>query len=118
MEKVIYSCNGGLGVILHNENEADFINHESIFVGDRLFLPGDMTDFMGMFIKPIRYAGLLIESESESRKIMCFHTGDDSDLFGKKSYYYCFYKISDSRIFNKYTENSGRDYNWINGQWK
>jgi len=115
MEQVIYSGSGGLGIISKNENEADFIEAKAVSLADKIIEPGSMTDLFGKFTKPIRYAGLLKENEHE---VMCFHTGDIEDIFGKTSYYYCWYKISEYRIFNKYTELSGRDFNWINNQWK
>lgn len=49
---------------------------------------------------------------------MVFYSGEDADLFNKKRFYYCVYWISETRIANKYTWTSARDFNFKNGEWK
>jgi hypothetical protein len=117
MKEVLFSSNGGLGIILQNENEADFIEPKEISLAGCRLIPDQLTDLNGMFLRPIRYAGVQKNPKPEGSVVMCFHTGDHRNLFGTESYYYCFYKISEDKIFTMYSPISGRDYNWINGQW-
>ena len=114
MEKVLYENGGGMGLILTNENESDFINEVSLKLHGIELKPNDFFDLDGLFNHPIRYAGVL----KDEKNVMCFHAGDDENLFEINSYYYCFYWISEHRIANKYKEGTARDLNWINNKWK
>ena len=114
MEKVIYENGGGLGVILINEKEEDFILKKDISLHNEIIQANSFTDLDGRFIGKIRYAGVLIEDES----IMCFHAGDDEDIFEHRKYYYCYHRIDENTIANKYRESTARDFKWINGKWK
>ena len=115
MEKVIYSNKGGLGIILDiDDKEWEFFDNASFKINGWLLMPGGKTTLFGMFDKPARFAGAL----KDDPKCMVFLLGDYSDLFERKRYYSCFYWISESRICNKYTHDSARDFNYIDGQWK
>lgn len=114
IEKVIYENGGGLGIILINEDESDFIIKKNISLHDEIIQADSFTNLDGKFIEKIRYAGLLIENEN----IMCFHAGDDSDIFEHRQYYYCFHRIDEYTIANKYREGTSRDFKWINEKWK
>lgn len=115
METVIYSNQGGCGLILEgDEKESDFINPASVMLHGQELNPDDLTDLDGMFTKPIRYAGILKDSEFT---VMCFHTGDDENLFEFKKYYYTFYWIEENRIANCYSFGSVRDFFWRQNHW-
>ena len=114
MEKVIYSCGGGLGIILTNELESDFIEKKSTSLHNERLEIDSFTDLDKKFTSPVRFAGFL----KNENNLMCFHAGDEDDLFDNKSYYYCFYRISENVIANKYKEGTARDYKWINNKWK
>lgn len=116
MEKVIYSGNNGLGIILNkNDKEEDFVVPTEIHLINKLIKPGEFTDLFGFYEKPIRYVGCM---KNESKTLMVFHIGDRNDLFNGYKYYYCLYLIDNFRICNKYSHNSARDFNWVNGKWK
>lgn len=116
MKEVIYSKNGGMGIILDiNENENDFIDKVEIKIVDTILVPGQLTDLFGMFKTPIRYVGL---QKNVDTKNMVFHTGDSGDLFSQNKYYYCFIWLSKTRIFNCYKYGTARDFNWVKGKWK
>lgn len=114
MEKVIYSNKSGLGIILSaNENEVDFFTYKEFQVVNTIIKPTDFTNLFGLFTSQVRFCGCLIGDEN----CMVFHLGNDGNLFELK-YYSCFYYINEWRLANKYSENTCRDFNWINGSWK
>lgn len=115
MEKTIFSNNGGAGIVLINELEDDFIMKKSFTVHGTTIEPDSMTVLDGFFTEPIRYAGML---KNEEICTLCSHTGSISDMFDKYDYYYCFFYISETRLANKYSPKSARDFKWINGKWK
>ena len=115
MEKVIYSNKQGLGIILNSDElESDFFNANEFKVCNQNLIPGTYTDLFGMFYDKVRFVGSLKDDST----VMCFHLGNDTNLFESKSYYSCFYYISEYRILNKYKEHTARDYNFINRKWK
>lgn len=115
MEKLIYSHNQGLGIILDDlEQEIDYFIPREMLVVDTVLMPGEMTDLFGIYTEPLRYVGVMKGDE----KCMVFYLGDDADLFSSRRYYSCFYWISETRILNKYKEGTVRDYQWIDGRWK
>jgi hypothetical protein len=115
MEKVIYNNKGGMGVILEGkELEADIFNPLQYKVGNEILQPQVFTTLGGLFIQPVRYVGALIGDCD----YLCFHLGDETDLFTIKSYYSCFKWLTETRLVNKYAEKTARDLNWVNGVWK
>jgi hypothetical protein len=114
-QEVVYKSGGGIGIITEGLDEDGFIEKISIFVGGQLLEPNQMTTLNGYFTSPIRYCGL---QKEKNHKIMVFHTGDSSDLFGNKSFYYCVHWINEDRIGNIYALGSFRDFHFKNGQWK
>lgn len=115
MQKVIYSNQGGLGVILTaGEQESDLFKDKTFVVNGLAIRPGDTTDLFGLFNKPVRYVGVLRDDET----CMVFHLGMESDIFGEIAYYNCFYWIAESRLATKYAEHTVRDFKWIGGSWK
>lgn len=116
MEKVIYSDKGGCGLILDTfEHECDFIDKKSVKLHGEILEPGELTTLYGMFSQPIRFAGILKDSEFTE---MCFHTGNAENLFECIKYYYIFYWIDENRIANCYSYGSARDFFWKNNHWK
>lgn len=115
MEKVIYSNMCGCGIILNSdESEVDYFEPKEFIINGAKLNTGDFTNLSGLFNKPVRYVGVL----KGDSNCMCFRLGYNVDFFGSKTFYSCFFWISESRLVNKYTENSARDFNWINGKWK
>lgn len=115
MEKVIYSNKGGLGIILEDfDNQNDFIEPKAFKVNNDNLIPGMKTNLNGLFNEEVYFLGCL----KNEKNCMIFFLGEEENLFDKKRYYSCFYWISENKLANKYTENSARDFNWINGCWK
>ncbi len=115
MQKVIYQNKGGLGIILNkSENEKDFFGNKEFTINGTTIKAGDYTDLFGLFTEPVKYVGNLLENEN----CMVFLLGDNSDLFNQITYYSCFYWITETRLANKYTHTSVRDFNWVNNTWK
>jgi len=120
MEKVFYSNSGGMGIIL---NHSEFIRKHVFFEQSRIeypdgslfLIPGVESNLWGFWNVPMEYVGTL---KSTSKNCLVFYAGEESTIFETKHYFYCVYLISPSRIFIKYNESSGRDYNYINGKWK
>jgi len=132
MERVIYKNNGGLGLILTNESESDFILAEDVVLHGETLKPGDMTTIDGMFTAPMRYAGtiyhtnpetenykgLLISAPGTRSRAICLHAGDEENLLVKQSFYYCLFYIDENTLVNKFTDSTARNFIWKDGKWK
>lgn len=117
MQKVIYQNQGGLGIILdQNEVEADIFKQEDIEVGTTVLSPGDMTTLYGFFVKEARYVGTY--HWEGCNRLMVFCAGSERDIFETQTYYYLLAYISPTMIANKYSDNSARGFQLVNGQWK
>lgn len=115
MQKVIYSNKGGLGIILDpNEKEESFFGSKQFIINGTTLQQTDTTNLFGLFDRPVRYAGNLLDDE----KCMVFYLGHTPELFGFRRYYSCFYWITEKRLVNKYTPYSARDFLFVNGKWK
>ncbi|WP_392436456.1 hypothetical protein ACF3N7_05340 [Cruoricaptor ignavus] len=115
MEQTIYAKGGGRGMVLENaEKEKDFILPKSIELHGNILKPGDYTNVDGYFIRPIRYCGIVKNSEFTE---MVFHAGDDGDLFGLRKFYYILYWITPERIANVFKEGTARDFHWKGDHW-
>jgi hypothetical protein len=75
-----------------------------------------MTDVFGFWREPILFKGFL--KEKDRSNCMVFYLGIEEDLFSKKIHCDTIYLISKTRLFKKYNDLSGRDYNMVNGIWK
>lgn len=115
MEKVIYSKNRGRGMILdqHDDNLVYF-TPKSVIVNGIQIKPGDMTTMSDFFPQNYKYVGVL----KEDNTCMVFFMALESNLFDTHRYYTCWWKIAENRIFNMFSQIGGRDFNYINGQWK
>lgn len=115
MERVIFGGGVGQGLIMnHDDNASDYIDSKSITVADEEIFPNTLTALKGFFKHEIKYVGLL----KGEKNVMCFYLGFDKDVLFPKHYYDCYYRITNDRLFCKYTEKSGRDFNFINNKWK
>lgn len=115
MQKIIYSNKGGLGIILQDsEQESDFFIKKDFLVNGETIRPEDFTTLSGIFSEPVRYVGKL----KGTKNCMVFYLGEEADLLQCNRYYSCFYRISETRIANKYTHDTVRDFNFVNNQWK
>jgi len=117
MQKVIYKNQGGLGIILdQNESEADVFKQEPIEVGTSLLLPEAMTTLYGFFVKEVRYVGTY--HWKGCNRLMVFCAGSERDIFETQTYYYLLAYISPTMIANKYSDNTARGFQLVDGQWK
>ena len=109
----VFSRSQGSGYI-HTDPDmmARYLRPESITVVDEVLFPGMMTTLSGHFCSPVYYLGLV------STKEMIFKLGEDGDLLKTRYYYQSVHFIDRYRIFEMFTWQSGRDFNWIGGRWK
>lgn len=115
MEKVIYSNQGGLGIILNDhKDESVYFEAKEYIVNGEVLTPGTMTTLSGLYSEPLQYMGTL----KDDTKCMVFKLGDESNLFDTKIYYSCIYWITELRVANKYKEGTARDFIFKNGKWK
>ena len=111
MESVVFNHNQGSGYITDSEIiDPSFKPDAAEFVFGTI-QSGELTNMGHFFNKPLKYMGrkggelvFLIGNELKPQKI--------------KWFFQSVYLISPTRIFLMYSHASGRDYNWVNGQWK
>jgi hypothetical protein len=116
MEQVLFSNNGGLGIILNsNESESDFFKTEEIKIVDETLIPNSFYNLFGFFIEPIRFCGIF---NIKNHRFLIFHSGNEDDLFDSKKYYYCIGYLSPIKLFNQYAPFTARDFNWNGNEWK
>jgi hypothetical protein len=115
IKEVIYANNCGLGIITNGIEESEFIDKIEVEILGQKLIPESMTNLNGYFFEDVKYCGL--KKDSEHIK-MIFYTGENSDLFDTKKYYYCLYLINNKRIANVYAHGSCRDFIFKNGKWK
>ena len=109
---VVYSDNQGSGYIVTEKKALDEIRREGVTINGSKIKPGQHTSIQGYFSRPLEYLGLIGENE------MLFRIGEQSDLFGTKIYLQSVFRISESRLFEMFSHNSGRDFIFVNGKWK
>lgn len=115
MQQTIYNNGGGLGFYLEdNDQESDFVHPDPISLHGKILNPGELTTLDGIFLKPLRYAGII---EDDGSKLMCFYNGDETDLFGSKRHYYQFYWLNENRIGNIFSAGTFRDFHWRKDHW-
>lgn len=115
IQKTIYNDACGLGIVTDEYDAIYQIAKPSIVTVNNVdLIPGDKVNLDGYFLCDLVYVGVLDENEN----CLVFYLGNDEDLFENIFYFKCIFKVSETRIFDKYTKISGRDYNYINGQWK
>lgn len=107
----------GIGFILNDyeyNNLHNILDNTNFRVVNETLVPNNYTTLSNFFDSPVLYAGEL----KDRKNAMAFYLGFDEDLFEKTHYFQCLYHIANDRIFTKYTEYSGRDYNFIDNKWK
>ena len=116
MEKVIFNNKGGIGIILKlDEDILDYAIEVPVVLHGMTLKPNELTDLDGMFAGKVKYIGLL--KETNTFDTMVFSLIDNTGTLDYK-YYQCFYRITETRIANKYKENTLRDFQWKEGKWK
>jgi predicted NUDIX family phosphoesterase len=111
MEQVFYSNNMGQGIIEDTDIELELI-HPLIKVAGEILIKDTFTSMSGYFKESLKYCGVL-----DNNKLV-FEIGSQDDMFESKTYYQVVNYISENVLFVKYTETGGRDYRFINNQWK
>lgn len=98
---VVYSDNQGSGYIVTDMSKLDEIRREEVSINRVIIKPGEHTSIHGYFSRPLEYIGRIGENE------MIFLIVEKSDLFGKKIYLQSVFRISESRLFEMFSHNSG-----------
>ena len=115
IQKTIYNHQCGLGVVTDSFNLIyQIATPKKVSVNAQEITPGELTHLSNFFAHEIKYIGKLTDHED----CLVFYLGSNKTLFEEIHYFKCIHKISETRLFDKYTEISGRDFNYINGQWK
>lgn len=115
MQLTIYNKGGGLGFFLEDgDKEQDFVQRDSVILHGETLNPDDFTTLDGIFTKPLRYAGIMNDNGS---KLMCFHNGEESNLFENKDHYYQYYWLNENRIGNIFSVGTFRDFHWRKNHW-
>ncbi len=115
MEHHIYSNNNGEGFSLQaGERLADWVTPKAIEVAGTMLEPGELTNMQGFFDRQLKYEGIL----TNSPHTLVFCLGTSKDLLSQTTWYATLHRIHSRRLFRMYTHISGRDFNWIRGQWK
>jgi len=87
------------------------LSKRPITVCGETIYPGDKTTLNDFFSRPIEYLG---KEDNEA----VFFIGSDENLFNRTYYYEPVLVVKDNRIFKMYSNNGGRDFNYINQKWK
>jgi hypothetical protein len=74
--------------------------------------PGDHTTLNDFFCRPIEYIG------KENQSTAVFFIGSKEDILFPEYYYEPVAIITDNRLFKMYSNNGGRDFNYIKNEWK
>jgi len=78
------------------------------------YVPGKSYDMNGHFARPLRYLGVRENADFPIMKEMVFHIGQIGDLHFFQSIYW----VSETRIYEHFTPQAGRDFNFKGGKWK
>lgn len=114
-EATFFSNNMGEGYISDDPIEMEqLLDKKNIFVANENIEPGQETTINGFYTKAIKYVGVL----KTNHQAIIFYIGQRVDLFSTTHYYQLLYLIDNDRLFEMFTEKSGRDFNFINGKWK
>lgn len=109
-ETVFFADTQGEGLVL--ENGEYFEDRGEINVGTETLTIGKSTTLDGFFDFPHEFRGF------NGDRGMVFWVGFENDLFGGVHYYKVIHFIKPTRLFVLYKPGSGRDWNFVNGEWK
>lgn len=78
--------------------------------------PGQLTDLVGFFCRPLKYLGIFGEVKRIGSQLI-FYMGSDEGLF-QRHYFQAVFLISRTRIYEHFSPKKGRDFNFVGGVWK
>lgn len=111
MEQVFYANNLGQGII-ETMGVALPLTDPTIKVAGELLIKDTFTSMSGYFKHSLKYCGVYDKNK------LVFEIGSEADMFESKTYYQVVNYIAEDVLFEKFTETSGRDFRFINNQWK
>ncbi len=115
IQKTIFNNQCGLGVVTDSfQLIYQIATPEIVSINNEEIKPGKLTHLSNFFAHELKYIGKLKDHDN----CLVFYLGSNKSLFEEVHYFKCIHKISETRLFDKYTEISGRDFNYINGIWK
>lgn len=88
------------------------LTKDSITVCGETIIPGQITTLNDFFSRPIEYLG------KDSDGYAIFYIGSKENLFIHEHYYEPVLIVTDTRLFKIYSNNGGRDFNYIKNEWK
>lgn len=118
-EKTIFSHSQGLGIVSDSKEEVlEIVAKRPVKILETLLKPGEMTSLFGFFLREVEYLGVL-KSESHRQVLpMVFYLGSGKNLFKEAHYFNVVMRVTNTRLFEKTTETTGRDYRYVSGIWK
>lgn len=84
---------------------------QSIRIAGITIDPGMITDLVGFFCRPLKYLG------TRGKNRMVFYIGAGDGIF-PEHYFQSVLWLSETRIYEQFKPNAGRDFNFVNGVWK
>lgn len=85
---------------------------DPITVCGKTISPGQITTMNGFFCRPIEYLG------KDSDGYAIFFLGKKENFLFLEYYYEPVLIVTDTRLFKIYSNNGGRDFNYIKNEWK
>ncbi len=118
-EKTIFSHSQGLGIVSDSKEEVlEIVAKRPVKILETLLKPGEMTSLFGFFLREVEYLGVL-KSESHRQVLpMVFYLGSEKNLFKETHYFNLVMRVTNTRLFEKTAETTGRDYRYVSGIWK
>lgn len=111
LETKYFSHGQGSGYI-EASKEAVEVRAEARKLGGEVIAPNTMTTLQGHFCRELEYLGVRDKNE------MIFYIGSDENLYDAKHYFQSVLWVSETRIYEHFKPQSGRDYNFVGGVWK
>lgn len=119
IKEVLFGDHEGAGYRSENFDEVDCLTVKTpVIIGGQTITPNTLTDLVGFFKRKIKYVGLMIGSNEAAPEMIFYMGTGKADLFGQNHYFQSIFKISETRIFQMFTDIAGRDFNLIKGEWK
>lgn len=118
-EKTFYSGGQGMAIISDNKDEVlKIIVKRPVKILESLVKPEEKTSLFGFFSREVEYLGVLKGEDQKEVLPMVFYLGSQVTLFKEIHYFNVLIRVTDTRLFEKTSERTGRDYRYVSGVWK
>lgn len=118
-EKTFYSGGQGMAIISDNKDEVlKIIVKRPVKILESLVKPEEKTSLFGFFSREVEYLGVLKGEDQKEVLPMVFYLGSQVTLFKEIHYFNVLIRVTDTRLFEKTSERTGRDYRYVSGVWR